>query len=78
MMIVLVLWLAVYVLWILAMFSMGDIKHWWTYTMSYLIFPVLLAVGVIFAVGVLAITPVAVIFSSSVRKVIIQKRGGDL
>ena len=72
--IVLVLWLAVYVLWMLAMFSMGDIKHWWTYTLSYLAFPVFLAVGVIVVVVMLIITPIGVIFSKEVRNTIISQK----
>lgn len=72
--IVLVLWLAVYVLWLLAMFSMGDIKHWWTCTLSYLAFPVFLAVGVIVVVVMLIITPIGVIFSKEVRNTIISQK----
>ena len=72
--IVLVLWLAVYVLWMLAMFSMGDIKHWWAYTLSYLAFPVFLAVGVIVVVVMLIITPIGVIFSKEVRNTIISQK----
>lgn len=66
--IILIIWVGVYVLWVLNLFAMGEMRHLKAVTISYVSLPFLTAFAIaMFSIGI-AIAPIISIFSGSARE----------
>ena len=71
--ILLVIYFGVYLLWIIALMTTGDIGVWIPFTLTYLFSPFAIAISAVIALVLFIITPIAVIFSKTARKIAKEK-----
>ena len=72
--ILLVIYFGVYLLWIIALMTTGDMSVWFPFTLTYLFSPFAIAISAVIALVLFIITPIAVIFSKTVRKAAMEKK----
>lgn len=72
--ILLAIYFGVYLLWIIALMTTGDMSVWFPFTLTYLFSPFAIAISAVIALVFFIITPIAVIFSKTVRKAAMAKK----
>ena len=72
--ILLTIYFGVYLLWIIALMTTGDMSVWSPFTLTYLFSPFAIAISAVIALVLFIITPIAVIFSKTVRKAAMEKK----
>ena len=72
--ILLAIYFGVYLLWIIALMTTGDMSVWFPFTLTYLFSPFAIAISAVIALVFFIITPIAVIFSKTVRKAAMEKK----
>ena len=72
--ILLVIYFGVYLLWIIALMTTGDMGVCFTFTLLYLFSPFAIAISAVIVLVLFIITPIAVIFSKTVRKAAMEKK----
>ena len=73
--ILLAIYFGVYLLWIIALMTTGDTSVWFPFTLTYLFSPFAIAISAVIALVLFIIIPIAVIFSKTVRKAAMEKKG---
>lgn len=71
--IVLMCYAVVYVLWLLAMLACGEASRFFSVTMFFVLFPLLVVVGAIVFLAEMVITPFVLLFSKEARSEFIRK-----
>lgn len=66
---ILIIWVAVYVLWVLSLVSMDELQHLKAVTISYFSLPFLAAFAIVSFAIAMAIVPIFTIFSSGAKAV---------
>ena len=72
--ILLAIYIGVYLLWIIALMTTGDMSVWFPFTLTYVFSPFAIAISAVIALVLVIITPIAVIFSKTVRKAAMEKK----
>lgn len=72
--ILLAIYFGVYLLWIIALMTTGDMSVCFTFTLIYLFSPFAIAICAVIALVLFIITPIAAIFRKTVRKAAMKKK----
>lgn len=73
--IVLIIWGAVYALWLLSTVAMGEFKQQAvSITITYLMLPFLVVIGLCVLLILMVITPLFIVFSKKTREMVIEQR----
>lgn len=72
--ILLAIYFGVYLLWIIALMTTGDMSVWFPFTLTYLFSPFAIAISAVIALVLFIVAPIAVIFSKTVRKAAMAKK----